>query len=140
TLHAPALLPNAYVPDVSQRLGFYKELSSASSVEDIIRTTEALADRYGKLPEAAARLTQIHRLRLRCEAIGVRKIDCADTATVMTFTQRPNIEPMALIRFLQSRRDARMMGPDRLRIDAGGATPEKRLMLVQTVLSALEAK
>ena len=140
SLHAPALLPNAYVPDVSQRLGFYKELSSASSVEDIIRTTEALADRYGKLPEAAARLTQIHRLRLRCEAIGVRKIDCADTATVITFTQRPNIEPMALIRFLQSRKDARMMGPDRLRIDAGGATPDKRLLLVQTVLSALEAK
>ena len=46
---------------------------------------------------------------------------------------------MALIRFLQSRKDARMMGPDRLRI-AGGATPDKRLLLVQTVLSALEAK
>ena len=140
TLHAPALLPSAYVPDVSQRLGFYKELSSATCIEDIIRTTEALADRYGKLPEAAARLTQVHRLRLRCEAIGIRKIDCADTATVISFTSRPNIEPMALIRFLQSRRDARMMGPDRLRIDAGGATPDKRLMLVQTVLSALEAK
>ena len=31
-----------------------------------------------------------------------------------------------------------MLGPDKLRIDAGGATPENRLMLVQTVISALE--
>lgn len=139
SLHAPALLPSSYVSDVSQRLGFYKELSSATSVEDIIRTTESLADRYGKLPEAAQRLTQIHRLRLRCEALGVRKIDCADTATVITFTARPAVEPMALIRFLQSRKDARMLGPDKLRIDSGGATPENRLALVQTVLAALEA-
>ena len=139
SLHAPALLPSSYVSDVSQRLGFYKELSSATTVEDIIRTTESLADRYGKLPEAAQRLTQIHRLRLRCEALGVRKIDCADTATVITFTARPAVEPMALIRFLQSRKDARMLGPDKLRIDSGGATPENRLALVQTVLAALEA-
>ena len=139
SLHAPALLPSSYVSDVSQRLGFYKELSSATSVEDIIRTTESLADRYGKLPEAAQRLTQIHRLRLRCEALGVRKIDCADTATVITFTARPAVEPMALIRFLQSRKDARMLGPDKLRIDSGGATPENRLALGQTVLAALEA-
>lgn len=138
SLHAPALLPSDYVSDVSQRLGFYKELSSATTVDDIIHTTESLADRYGKLPDAAQRLTQIHRLRLRCETLGVRKIDCADTATVITFTSNPNIEPMALIRFLQSRKDARMLGPDKLRIDAGGATPENRLMLVQTVISALE--
>jgi len=69
----------------------------------------------------------------------VPKIDCADTATVITFTARPAVEPMALIRFLQSRKDARMLGPDKLRIDSGGATPENRLALVQTVLAALEA-
>ena len=140
SLHAPALLPSDYVSDVSQRLGFYKELSSATTVDDIIRTTESLADRYGKLPDAAVRLTQIHRLRLRCEALGVRKIDCAESACVISFTARPAIEPMALIRLLQSRRDARMLGPDKLRIDAGGSTAEKRLTLVQSVLSALEAK
>ena len=32
-----------------------------------------------------------------------------------------------------------MLGPDKLRIDSGGATPENRLALVQTVLAALEA-
>lgn len=50
-LHAPALLPSDYVPDVSSRLGFYKELASAAEVYDIEKTTEALADRYGKLPD-----------------------------------------------------------------------------------------
>ncbi len=140
TLHAPALLPSTYVPDVSQRLGFYKEFSSATSVEDIIKTTEALADRYGKLPEPAQLLSQIHRLRIRCEKIGIKKIDSADNAMVVTFTPKPNIDPMAIIRFLQSRKDARMVGPDKLRVNSGGDSAEKRLMLVQTVLSALERK
>lgn len=138
-LHAPALLPSDYVPDVSQRLGFYKEFSSATRPADIVNTTEALADRYGKLPAAAQRLADIHRLRLKCEDLGIRKIDSADTATVISFAKKPNIEPMALIRFMQSRKDTRMAGPDRLRIEAGAATPEARLGLVQTVLSELSS-
>jgi transcription-repair coupling factor (superfamily II helicase) len=139
-LHASALLPSDYVPDVSQRLGFYKELSSARTQEDIFRTAEALADRYGRLPEPAERLVALHRLRLRCEALGIAKIDCAETATVITFREKPNIEPMALIGFLQSRKDARMAGPSRLRIEKGGETPEKRLALVQGILDRLSEK
>ena len=138
SLHAPALLPSNYVPDVSQRLGFYKEFASATRPEEIVQTTEALADRYGKLPAAAELLSQIHRLRIRCEKIGIKKIDCADNAMVIAFTPKPAIEPMAIIRFMQSRKDVRMIGPDKLRINTGAETAEKRLMLVQTVLSALE--
>ena len=85
-LHAPALLPSTYVPDVAQRLGFYKELSSADSLEAIYQATEALADRYGKLPSAAERLIATHKLRIKCEAIGIRKIDSAETATVITLS------------------------------------------------------
>ena len=34
-LHAPALLPSDYVPDVNQRLGFYKELAAAETPDAI---------------------------------------------------------------------------------------------------------
>ena len=136
-LHAPALLPADYVPDVGQRLGFYKELSSAEDQSTLIQTMEALADRYGKLPSAAERLIEVHRLRLKCEALGIRKIDSADSATVFTFTKTPHIEPLSLIRFLQSRTDARMVATDRLRIDCLLASPEQRLSFVQGVIAEL---
>lgn len=136
-LHAPALLPNDYVPDVAQRLGFYKELSSADSLEAIYRATEALADRYGKLPSAAERLIATHKLRIKCEELGIRKIDSSETSTVITFTAKPNIEPLALINFLQSRKDARMLGPDRLKIASGSSTAEGRIDFLYNVISAL---
>lgn len=136
-LHAPALLPSTYVPDVAQRLGFYKELSSADSLEAIYQATEALADRYGKLPSAAERLIATHKLRIKCEAIGIRKIDSAETATVITFTPKANIEPLTLIKFLQSRKDARMLAPDRMKLSTGGATPEARIALLYDIIAAL---
>ena len=71
-LHAPALLPSAYVPDVSQRLAFYKAFASAEDRAALEKSTEALVDCYGKLPDAARRLIEVHKLRLKCEAIGIR--------------------------------------------------------------------
>lgn len=49
-LHAPALLPSDYVPDVNQRLGFYKELAAAETPDAIDAVVENLADRYGEIP------------------------------------------------------------------------------------------
>ena len=46
-LHAPALLPSAYVPDVSQRLAFYKAFASAEDRAALEKSTEALVDCYG---------------------------------------------------------------------------------------------
>ena len=79
----------------------------------------------------------MHKLRLRCEAIGIRRVDAAPTAVVITFSPRPNLDPLALIGLLQSRRDARMAGPERLRIDVSNEDPEARLRLVIEVLARL---
>ena len=90
-LHAPALLPSAYVPDVSQRLAFYKAFASAEDRAALEKSTEALVDCYGKLPDAARRLIEVHKLRLKCEAIGIRRIDAAPAAIIIAFT--PKAEP-----------------------------------------------
>ena len=136
-LHAPALLPSDYVPDVAQRLATYKAFASAEDRTALERAVEALVDCYGRLPDAARRLIEIHKLRLRCEALGIRRIDAAQTALVITFCEKPLIEPMALIKLLQSRKDARMAGPDRLRIDASRPDPEGRLALIYEIFSKL---
>ena len=138
-LHAPALLPSSYVADVSQRLAVYKELASAEDRAQLERTTEALVDCYGKLPPAAKRLIDIHKLRLRCERIGIRRIDAAEAAIVIVFAPNAAIEPRVFIRFLQSRRNARMMGPERLRISASHSDPEKRFAVVEGIVNELSA-
>ena len=135
-LHAPALLPSAYVPDVSQRLAFYKAFASAEDRAALEKSTEALVDCYGKLPDAARRLI-VHKLRLKCEAIGIRRIDAAPAAIIIAFTPKPNLDPLALVKLLQSRRDAQMLGPERLKLNVANPDPEKRLQTVYDVLAKL---
>ena len=136
-LHAPALLPSAYVPDVSQRLAFYKAFASAEDRAALEKSTEALVDCYGKLPDAARRLIEVHKLRLKCEAIGIRRIDAAPAAIIIAFTPKPNLDPLALVKLLQSRRDAQMLGPERLKLNVANPDPEKRLQTVYDVLAKL---
>jgi len=116
-LHTPALLPTQYCPDVHARLGFYKTLAHAHSQEDLRSVEEALIDRYGSLPDAAQALLQSHRLRIAAEPLGLIKIDAHQQAASLQFTAKPNIDPMRILHLVQSRRDVKLAGSDRLLLD-----------------------
>lgn len=137
-LHAPTLLPADYVSDVSKRLMFYKELASATTSDMVRDCVESLVDCYGKLPAAARRLVDIHHLRIRCQALGIKRIDAGASAIVVHFEEKPTFEPLKLIQFMQSRTDTTMSGPQRLRIQARIEDPDQRLSLLQRFLMALE--
>src|SRR3546814_7791123 len=115
-LHASALLPSDYCPDVHARLGLYKKLSHAKHEDDLIHIQEELIDRYGKLPEAAQTLLATHRLRLTAEPLGIVKIDASDAQALIQFSAKPNIDPLRIIELVQSRRDVRLAGQDKLQI------------------------
>ncbi|CAM5323486.1 transcription-repair coupling factor [Eoetvoesiella caeni] len=125
-LHASALLPADYCPDVHARLGFYKKLSHANSEDSLIAIQEELIDRYGKLPEAAQTLLSTHRLRLHAEPLGVTKIDASETQAMIQFNAKPNIDPLRIIQLIQTRRNVKLAGQDKIKIDfkpAGTAKP-----------------
>lgn len=115
-LHAPALLPAGYCPDVHARLGLYKRLSHAAQDDDIILIQEELIDRYGKLPEPAHTLLALHRMRLLAEPLGVIKIDASEAQASIQFSAKPNIEPLQIIELVQQNKHIRLAGADRLKI------------------------
>jgi transcription-repair coupling factor (superfamily II helicase) len=136
-LHAPALLPPDYVNDVHQRLSLYKKLASCGDEEALRTLQEELIDRYGKLPEAARALMETHRLRLAAERLGVKKIDASAEVIVLTFARDAPVDPARLIALLQSRKDMRLAGPEKLRIEARTASFNDRAQLLHAVLRAL---
>jgi transcription-repair coupling factor (superfamily II helicase) len=137
-LHAPALLPADYCGDVHERLTLYKRLADCASLEALEALHEELVDRFGKPPPAAKALLEIHRLRILSAPLGISRIDSTDTATVLQFVSDPPIDAERIIRFIQSRRDARLAGPDRLRLNAAAPTLEQRVALVKNTLRALQ--
>ncbi|MYN13651.1 transcription-repair coupling factor [Pusillimonas sp. TS35] len=137
-LHASALLPADYCPDVHARLGMYKKLSHAAHEDDLIVIQEELIDRYGKLPEAAQTLLATHRLRIAAEPLGVTKIDASETQASIQFSAKPAVDPLRIIELVQKRRDVRLAGQDRLRVDiAQGQQVAARIEAVKATLRAL---
>jgi transcription-repair coupling factor (superfamily II helicase) len=72
-LHAPALLPEIYCPDVHERLVLYKRLANCQADEELERLTEEMVDRFGPLPEPTRVLLECHKLRIQGAPLGCRR-------------------------------------------------------------------
>lgn len=70
-----ASLPYDYVEEEAQRMDFHRRLAEAVTVKDVQRLRRELADRYGRLPAAAARLVKLAEFRVRCAARRVSRLD-----------------------------------------------------------------
>ncbi len=137
-LHASALLPSDYCPDIHARLGLYKKLSHAKDEDALIGIQEELIDRYGKLPEAAQNLLATHRLRLLAEPLGITKIDAPEGHALIQFSSKPQVDPMRIIELVQKRRDLRLSGQDRLRLEfKEGAVLKGRIDALRDLLKSL---
>jgi transcription-repair coupling factor (superfamily II helicase) len=138
-LHVPALLPEDYCHDVHERLSLYKRLASSASLQDLTALQEELVDRFGRLPESARALLETHRLRLQGAALGIARIDAAAEAIVIGFVPKPPIDPARIIALIQSRKDARMSGQDRIRFTVQTPDLEARLRVLREIIGALQA-
>lgn len=136
-LRAPALLPQDYVPDVHERLSLYKRMASCQSADALETLREELIDRFGKLPEAARTLLETHRLRIASRALGIARLDAAPDTITLQFVPDPPLEGIALIRFIQSRRDVRLAGPDRLRFTIATPDIDTRIQRIRNILAEL---
>ena len=139
-LHAPALLPEDYCPDVHERLILYKRLANARDSVELTQLREELADRFGKLPEAAKTLIESHRLRLMATDIGLAKVDADTDAILLQFDPKPKTSPAQILAFAQGRRDTTFAGQDRLRIKVTSKDIGERLQTVRSILQALLPK
>ncbi|AZY48561.1 transcription-repair coupling factor [Bordetella avium] len=137
-LHAPALLPSDYCPDVHGRLAIYKRLSHAQDEDDLIRIQEELIDRFGKLPEAAQTLLMTHRLRLMGEPLGIVKIDVSEAQALLQFGAKAAVDPLRIIELVQKQRHIKLSGQDKLRIEITAPQTSARFDAVRAVLRALK--
>ncbi|KAB2912107.1 MAG: transcription-repair coupling factor [Dechloromonas sp.] len=117
-LRTPALLPDAYCPDVHERLTLYKRLANCETAEDIDALQEELIDRFGELPLQAQSLLATHRLRLLVKPLLIAKLDATnDQITIQfspEFTKNPPIEPIKIINLIQKNRSYKLAGQDKI--------------------------
>jgi transcription-repair coupling factor (superfamily II helicase) len=137
-LHAPALLPTEYCPDINARLALYKRLSNCTEIDALIQIQEELVDRFGKLPDAARVLLSTHRLRLDAMPLGIQKIDATDVQVLIQFKSNSLVDPATLIELMQTQKNMRFAGPDRLRIDMAATDIKERTDAIRALLRRLQ--
>ncbi len=137
-LGVPALLPGDYVPDVHQRLILYKRISHAVDSEALRELKIELIDRFGLLPEQTNRLFDVMRLRQRCEAMAIERLELNPGGGRIVFATEPKIDPMALIQMLQKHSSIyRFDGKQILRIIKPFADSDEAQAFVDQLLDTL---
>ncbi|WP_226469845.1 transcription-repair coupling factor [Luteimonas panaciterrae] len=116
-MNVPALIPDDYLPDVHTRLTLYKRISSARTADELRELQVEMIDRFGLLPDAAKHLFATAELKLQATELGIRKLDLGPGGGRVQFVEKPNVDPMAIIRMIQGQPKLYQMdGPDKLRI------------------------
>ena len=86
-LDRPAHLPDAYVADDEAKLDLYRRLARAESSGEIDGLGEELRERFGPLPEPAATLLDLTRLRVLGAALGLQHMLVRGNEARLTFRE-----------------------------------------------------
>jgi transcription-repair coupling factor (superfamily II helicase) len=136
-LHVPALLPADYCNDIHERLVLYKRLANCEDEAQLTALREELVDRFGPLPDPARTLLDSHRLRILGKPLGITRIDATESAILLQFVPAPPIEPARVLKLVQSRRNYRLGGPDKLRIEATLPDVKSRVAAIRDAFAEL---
>jgi len=136
-LHTPALLPNDYCHDVHERLVLYKRMANCDNEDQLLLLQEELIDRFGQLPDPTRALIDSHRLRLLGKPLGIAKIDASENAIQLQFVPNPPIEPIKIIKLIQSKKNYKLAGQDRLRIELKTPDLKTRVAEIRRVFAEL---
>jgi transcription-repair coupling factor (superfamily II helicase) len=140
-LRMPAFLPETFVSDVHVRLALYKRIAAAEDSTELDELAAEIFDRFGTLPPAAQHLLRIARLKLTARQIGVRRLDLGPQGGYVTFEERNQIDPGAVVKMLQKNsREYRLEGPLKLRVSRPLEKDEARFEFAGTLMKNLAGR
>ncbi len=138
-LHIPALIPDDYLPDVHTRLTLYKRVSGARDAGELRELQVEMIDRFGLLPDPAKHLFAIAELKLTATTLGIARIDLGENGGRVQFVEKPNVDPMAIIKMIQGQPKLYQMdGPDKLKLKLELPDAPARLAAAKGLMTMLD--
>jgi len=137
-VRAPALIPEDYLPDVHARLVLYKRIAGAETEAGLRELQVEMIDRFGLLPEAAKTLFKIAELKLKAQALGIRKIEAGESGARVSFGPQPAVDPMKMIELIQKQPKVyKLDGRDKLRVTVALPDVAARVQRLEQILQLL---
>jgi len=86
-LAVDAYLPEDYISDNKQKIEIYKRIADAQEVKEVEEIYDELIDRFGDLPEPAANLLIVAKLKLLAKNLGITQLSQEKEVVVLKFQQ-----------------------------------------------------
>ena len=79
-----AFIPSAYVDDDAARLGLYRRMAAATTLEDVADVAREIVDRFGRPPREVANLICLLEIKHLAARAGLESVTANDREIVMT--------------------------------------------------------
>jgi transcription-repair coupling factor (superfamily II helicase) len=132
----PAYIPEAYIPDVNQRLVFYKKLANVSGRSDLEDLAYEMEDRFGPLPELVLVFIEVMDLRRVLREYLVTSVYRKDTKVTLHFHPDAPIKSERLVARVQKDRGQSQLSPD-MRFTFTLKADEDAIHAVKTLVQSL---
>ena len=80
-----AFIPESYIKDSSERLYYYKKLSSFKKLKELKEIKEEIADRFGKFPKELKTLIKILELKFKIKKFRISKLEIKKDYSLFIF-------------------------------------------------------
>ncbi len=111
-LPVPAFIPDPYMPDVHQRLFFYKRLAQAGTDQELEDVRAEIVDRCGDPPEELEALLELMAVKVRLRALAIRALEAGPGRLVLTLGDSAALDPFLLARHVQGSAGRLRLTPD----------------------------
>lgn len=140
-LGVPTLIPETYLPDIHTRLVFYKRIASAEDESALQELQVEMIDRFGLLPPQVQNLFSATQVKLKLDALNLKKCEASDSMIRLQFGNQPNIDPLALIQLIQNHpKQYQLKGQSELKYFDDFAEVSQRLAAIKLLLTTIANK
>jgi transcription-repair coupling factor (superfamily II helicase) len=132
----PAYIPEAYIPDVNQRLVFYKKLANVEDRTELEELGYEMEDRFGPLPELVLALIEVMDLRRVLRMYMVTAVSKRAEMVTIHFHPDSPIKAERLVDLVQKDQRQTNLTPD-LRLSIALQPDEEVTQALKTLLQDL---
>jgi transcription-repair coupling factor (superfamily II helicase) len=119
----PAFIPDPYMPDVHQRLFFYKRFAQAAADEELDEIRAEIIDRCGDAPEELDALCELMQVKVRLRALAIRALETGPGRIVLTLGNEAALDPFKLAKHVAASNGAIRLTPDMKLVARLGPAP-----------------
>ncbi len=111
-LKIAAYFPMDYLPDVSERVNLYRQLSGVEEEETVSEIEEEIRDRFGTLPDEVVNLLGLMRIKLYLKRLHVTHLNCGPKKASLLFAPSTPVTPERIVELIKKNPKIFSVTPD----------------------------